>query len=86
MAQRTLDKQPVLSPDAIPYWFAFGELSTERSTGMSLGPIPFRAMLAYAEYYELSRMQTDLLLKYVSAIDRRYLKLMSERNAKAGDK
>lgn len=51
------------------YYRAFGDLDRERPVGMSEGRIPRRALLEYAEYYDLDDDQIDLLLFVIPPMD-----------------
>jgi hypothetical protein len=66
------------------YLNAFYELSTNRSLGMSIGPIPWTAITEYATYHGLSRLTTDIFHIIIRALDNAYCKKVSEDNKKAG--
>lgn len=48
-----IQNAPVLAPGLELYWEAFMELSSCRSIGMGIGPIPWTAIRAYAAYLGL---------------------------------
>lgn len=49
------------------YFKAFNELTTERSVGMALGPIPWHTIVKWAEVYGVEDI--DTLTRYVWAMD-----------------
>lgn len=64
-------------------WFylqAFFDLDGERSHGMGLGRIPWSAVMAYADYYDLDEEQTELLLQFIRSMDAAHLKQVQESN------
>ena len=55
------------------YYNAFWELSTCRSTGWGLGPIPWLAMREYALVYELTEDQEEDLYYFIREMDNAYV-------------
>ena len=55
------------------YFTAYQELESERQIGMGIGPIPFTAILKYAEFYELPAEQADDLVYYVRKLDNHFM-------------
>lgn len=55
------------------YWYAFFELSTCRSVGFAPGPIPWTAVMDYAQAFGLDDVQTHLLVRFVRAMDGAFL-------------
>lgn len=52
-------------------WEGFGLLSSERPSSMGgMTNIPFRAMLAYAKYAEMTRAETEDFVSLLSLLDR----------------
>jgi len=64
------------------YLGAFSELSTCRSFGMSLGPIPWRDIVAYSEYHELERGMSDFFVRVIRQMDMVYLKWQKGKKPK----
>lgn len=62
------------------YLQAFFDLDADRAIGMSIGRIPWTSVLSYASFHELDTDETELLIKYVEAIDTTYLKHQSEKH------
>lgn len=62
-------EQPKLSLAESIIWEGFGHLGTERAAGMGFGPIPWRAITAYANYHRMSRQQADQFLKCILEMD-----------------
>lgn len=58
------------------YVDAFYELSSCRSIGMALGPIPFTAILEYSKIFYDGEF--DDFLYFMRVMDREYLKLAAE--------
>lgn len=55
------------------YLEAFNELSSSRSVGMGVGPIPTGAILKYARHYRLTERETDDFWFIIRAVDRHFL-------------
>lgn len=49
-------------------------LGTTRQQGMALGPIPWDAIIAYADWSGLSRENSHLLVMVINAMDAAFLK------------
>lgn len=78
-------EEPILISGDAFYMKAFSELSTCRQIGMSLGPIPWRDMLLYAQYHCLDSFTIDLFISIIKAMDTFYLdwhRKEQERNNK----
>lgn len=69
---------PQLEPGLELYLDAFWELSSCRSVGMGLGPIPWTACEKYARVYRLDDDQADALVYHVARLDSAYLKWSSD--------
>lgn len=65
------------------HWLAFHKLSKERQIGMTPGPIPDSAILAYARRYKLSREETALLEHVIDRADNHYLSKLADKMDKA---
>jgi len=76
-----IENAPVLLPGLDVFYNAFLELSTCRAHGMGvLGPIPWTAISAYAEYEGFTSEQDfDLFVLYIRDMDREFLKHMSKK-------
>lgn len=62
-------------------WEGFGVLSSERSSAMGgMCPIPFRAILAYADYAEMILDEREMFVSQVLTLD---AMLVSARNRQA---
>lgn len=70
--------EPIIEPADIFYIKAFYDLGTCRSNGMSLGPIPWSAMIQYAEWYGLDRDVTEAFVDIVREMDTAYLNYQAE--------
>jgi hypothetical protein len=60
------------------YFEAFLELDTERSHGSGYTRIPWHCIVRYAAYHDLSEDQTELMLIHIQAMDRAYIKQLSD--------
>jgi len=61
------------------FWDAYMELSTCRMAAMSVGPIPWTAIMDYAKAWELDPYQTEDLMDIVRAMDNAYLTWEAKR-------
>lgn len=52
---------------------AFNELNTCRAVGMSIGAIPWRDIMNYAEYHNLDEYMTEVFLSVMRDMDNAYL-------------
>lgn len=55
------------------YWSAFWDLTTCRTTGWSVAPIPWSAMREYVEVYELDEEQAESLFYLIRSMDNAYM-------------
>lgn len=77
--------RPEIWPEAEFYWKAFSDLSSDRGTGMGIGPIPFGAILRYAELYRISELDDfERLRQIVSEVDGEYLRINSPKDGQDG--
>lgn len=88
-ARNALDKLPPAIRDAPElckglglYWDAFWHLDSCRGYGMSEGPISWLAIDAYATARGFDPEQRDDLHHHIAAMDRAYLKHLSEKREK----
>lgn len=77
-------KAPKLTGYEEAFWEAYGELCTCRpSSGMGgMMPIPFPAILQYAEFWGYTRSETEALWKAIRAMDTIHVRFV---NAKASE-
>ena len=71
--------EPVLYLGLDIYLEAFYELSSNRSTGFDIGPIPWTAVCQYSEFYGFEGLQSYALFHHVRALDNVYLEIMRKR-------
>lgn len=69
-AREYLLTTPPLTNYELIVWEAFGILDSERPSGMGFASIPFRAILAYADYCEMNRGEREAFVKEIVAMDR----------------
>ncbi len=62
------------------YLTAFNRLSTCRSIGMGLGPIPWICIGQYADVQELDQDHRDALYYHIEQMDSAFLKWSSDQN------
>ena len=70
---------PVLLPGLIVYYLAFLELSSCRSGGFSIGPIPWSSIAMYAQLHEFEGEQLEDLFYFVQCLDSEYIKFKEKR-------
>lgn len=79
-ALRAVERAPKLIGRLRLHWTAFNELATERSLGMSIGPIPMSAIYWYADdILELDNRQKEAFAYIMRRADNHYLGIQSER-------
>lgn len=64
------------------YLGAFWDLSTCRQYGFGISPIPFTAIMDYAQAYEFSEDQTEDLVYYTKVLDKVYIE-QKQRESKS---
>lgn len=69
---------PTLQRGLQLYLQAFFDLDAERSRGMSVGRIPWSAIVRYAEHLDLDEDQTDSLIYFLGAMDAEHLKRLNK--------
>ena len=67
------------------YLQAFWDLSTCRSIGMSLGPIPWDAIVRYMEYHQIPDELHETFLAAMTVMDATYLQWTDNESKKRGD-
>ena len=72
MPQWYLD-EPEIDPINTFYLQAFYDLSTCRSIGQILGPIPWNIVVQYAEHVGLEIDMTDLFIRVIRSLDKAFL-------------
>lgn len=61
------------------YLGAFFDLNSERSVGMDLGPIPWRAVHEYGQWLRLTDEELEDLHYHVKALDEAYIEHQREK-------
>jgi len=75
---------PELKPGLSLYLQAFFDLDAERTHALTLTPIPWTSIKAYAEAYEFDDEQTEDLLYHVRRMDDANLQILAKKQPKAG--
>ena len=65
---------------------SFHDLSTERSVGMSLGPIPWSKIVQYADRYQLEPDVTEAFIDIIRTMDVAYMKHNANEQKKTADR
>jgi len=78
-------KPPEVRGDDL-YLMAFWELSSCRSFGMGVGPIPWNHIVAYGERKGLDARMLELFLYVIRALDEVYLKDLNESQRQESSK
>ncbi len=76
---------PELKPGLNLFLQAFFDLDAERTHALTLTPIPWTSIKAYAEAYDFDDEQTEDLLYHVRRMDDEHLKRLAKK-ASAGSK
>src|SRR5262245_3492926 len=64
----------------LPIWEAFGLLGTERQIGMTVGPIPYSAIVRHVDKeMELDGQAAEFVIEVLYLVDRKYMALLSSR-------
>lgn len=74
-----LTSEPLLLPGDEFYITAFYELSTCRSYGWSLGPIPWRDIIYYADFAVLDEDLLPVFVQSIRAMDTVYLEYVKKK-------
>lgn len=67
-----LDK-PELDSSSMLYLYFFNQLSSCRSVGMGIGPIPWTAIITYAEFREFNYRETITFVNIIQLLDSVFL-------------
>jgi hypothetical protein len=71
-------EQPEILEAAEFYWQAFNELSSDRSMGMGLGPIPYSSIRAWADEHGVTgRDDFDFFHGVIRGVDTEFLAVMN---------
>lgn len=74
--------EPLLLPGDRFYISAFYELSTCRSFGMTVGPIPWRDIIYYAQFAQLDDDLLSVFVRALRAMDAVYLEYVKKKTPK----
>jgi hypothetical protein len=74
-----LRDRPSLMPGLDIFYSAFMDLSTCRSVGMGVGPIPLTSIYAYIDFEDLSDDTADALLEHIRVMDTAFLRYHREK-------
>jgi hypothetical protein len=74
-----LRDRPVLLPGLELYYAAFMDLSTTRSIGFGIGPIPITAIYEYADREDFEPDTRQALFEHVRAMDTAFLRYHREK-------
>jgi hypothetical protein len=83
VAVRLLGDEPKLTAFQQLAFTAWRDLCGERAVGLSLGPIPWRAIVAWCDRYRVS--DAEGLIELVQCIDTEWLSHASSRAEHSGD-
>lgn len=72
------EDEPELESSDVFYLKGFHDLSTCRSIGMGMGPIPWRDIIEYAGFYRLDEDITEAFVDIIREMDTAYLGWHSE--------
>lgn len=72
---------PDLSPGLELYRTAFFELSSCRSFGMAVGPIPWTAINQYCRFKEFDKDQEEIAHYLIGRMDSFYLEFLSKKRS-----
>ncbi len=77
-------EQPVIAQHGLFIWDAFWELSSERQIGMGLGPIPYRAVRAFANDHGVFGDHFDHFKMVIRLLDGEYLTRQAPKTSEKG--
>lgn len=83
MAREKLAMRPDLTAYEMIFYGAFNDISTERQSGMAMGPIPSSAIAAYTNRHDLTRLQGDQLYLIVRAMDAAFTAAVAKKQKAA---
>jgi hypothetical protein len=85
-APQQLYQQPELTDVESYYLDVFYILSSERSIGMSLGPIPYSAIRSYADEHDIvNRDEFDYFFGILRVLDAEYISLANSSDKNKAD-
>jgi hypothetical protein len=67
-------KEPIINPGDEFYLHAWFELDSERSSGMSIGPIPWSKIVEYGIFHGIDRDVLEPFIQVIRQMDAAYLK------------
>ena len=76
---------PVLAMGLELFFNAWFELTSARSFGMGMGPIPWNIIQGYADRFELDDFQTEALHYHMGNMDMTYFKIQETKNKGGGN-
>lgn len=79
------DDEPLIDPVDIFYLKSFYDLSTCRSSGMSIGQIPWTAMITYATHYGLAWDVTEAFIDIMREMDEAYIDDQTKEQKRLSD-
>lgn len=85
-ARRRIASCPEVLPKSLFFWRAYHDLETERPLGMDVGPIPWRAIITYAQTYRLQTAEREVFVQVIRALDNRWRMIRDEKAAKKDKK
>ena len=84
---QSLQNQPELFYDAIPYWMAFNALSSSRQSGMGLGYIPYSEITSYLDDQRIFNLdERDDYRYHITHIDHTFVEIKSAESDKKKSK
>ena len=79
------EDEPVIDPADIFYLKSFYDLSTCRSSGMGIGPIPWTAMSRYVEYYKLAWDVAEAFIDIMREMDGAFIEDQTKEQKRQSD-
>jgi hypothetical protein len=73
---------PEVPDDWLNFLHIFNDLSSCRQIGMTLGPIPWDAILRYCQYKEYDEETTSLVMTVMKHLDMTFMDYQKKENAK----
>lgn len=75
-----IENAPSLLPGLELYYLGFLELTSSRSIGMGVGPIPWIAIEQYCQLKGLDEEQTEAMHHHIVTMDTVYMKHQAKKN------
>lgn len=69
---------PVMTSTDLWFLEAFYDLSSDRSVGMAVGPIPYTAIIAYVQYWQYDDQTAYMVIEIVKALDSVYMTIVNQ--------